>query len=79
MKQQIVCAIKIWHRQRHDGVDFVPLLERTNQIIPVDTIVADKGYDSESNHVAVDNLGITSIIPPRYADVPIYKTRGYHR
>lgn len=79
MKEQLVCAIKIRHRQRHDGIDFVPLLERTNDIISVDTIVADKGYDSESNHVAAENLGITSIIPPRYADVPVYKTRGYHR
>ena len=41
--------------------------------------MADKGYDSENNHVAASDLGITSIIPPRYVDVPIYKTRGCHR
>ena len=79
MKHQIVCCIKIRHRQRHDSVDFVSLLKRTNQIIPVSTVLADKGYDSETNHVAAENLGIASIIPPRYEDVPIYKTRGCHR
>ena len=79
MKHQIVCAVKIRHRPRHDSVDFVSLLERTNQIIPVSTVLADKGYDSERNHVATEKLGILSIIPPRYADVPVYKTRGYHR
>jgi len=80
MNQQIVCAIKIRHQPRHDSIDFAPLLERTNQIIPVNTVVADKRYDSESNHVAAKNLGIASvIIPPRYADVPVRKTKGCYR
>jgi len=79
MKKQLVCAIKIRHRQRHDSVDFVPLLQKANGIIPIGTVVADKGYDSEKNHVAANNLGIASIIPPRYEYVPVYKTRGYHR
>ncbi len=79
MKSQIICAIKIRHRQRHDNIDFAPLLRKANKIIPIDTVVADKGYDSERNHIESDSLGITSIIPPRYEDVPVYKTRGYHR
>ena len=79
MKSQIICAIKIRHRQRHDSIDFVPLLQKANGIIPIGTVVADKGYDSEKNHVVANNLGIASIIPPRYEYVPVYKTRGYHR
>jgi len=79
MKSQIICAIKIRHRQRHDSIDFVPLLQKANGIIPIDTVVADKGYDSERNHVESDSLGIVSIIPPRYENVPVYKTRGYYR
>jgi hypothetical protein len=42
MKQQIVCAIKIRHFQRHDRIDFAPLLQKANEIIPIDTVVADK-------------------------------------
>ena len=80
MNYQIVCAIKIRHQSRHDSIDFAPLLERTNRIITINTVVADKGYDSESNHVAAKNLGIASvIIPPRYVDVPIRKTKGRYR
>ncbi|KFM16294.1 transposase IS4 family protein, partial [Marine Group I thaumarchaeote SCGC AAA799-P11] len=79
MNQQIICCIKIRHRSRHDNIDFAPLLQKANEIIPINTVVADKGYDSEKNHVVSDSLGIVSIIPPRYEDVPIYKTRGYHR
>jgi len=79
MKKQIVCAIKIRHRQRHDGIDFEQLLKKTNSILPIDTIVADKGYDSEKNHITAHCLGIASIIPPRYEYVPVYKTRGHYR
>jgi len=79
MKEQLVCAIKIRHRQRHDSIDFVPLLQKVNEIIPIGTVVADKGYDSEKNHVESDSFGIVSIIPPRYENVSVYKTRGYHR
>jgi hypothetical protein len=75
MKKHLVCAIKIRHRQRHDSVDFTPLLHKANDICHIHTVVADKGYDSEKNHVAANNLGITSIIPPRYEHVPVYKTR----
>ena len=79
MKKQIVCAIKIRHRQRHDGIDFEQLLKKTNSILPIDTIVADKGYDSEKNHITAHCLAIASIIPPRYEYVPVYKTRGHYR
>ena len=77
---QIVCAVKIRHQLRHDNIDFTPLLEKTNQIIPINTVVADKGYDSENNHIAARDLGIASIIiPPRYSDIPIRKTKGRYR
>ncbi len=46
----------------------------------VDTIVADRGYDSEHNHVAAQNLGIpNTIIRPKYASVHLGKTRGFHK
>lgn len=79
MKSQIICAIKIRHRQRHDSVDFASLLHKANNICPISTVVADKGYDSEKNHIVSHCLGIASVIPPRYENVPVYRTRGYHR
>lgn len=79
MREQIVCAIKIRHIQRHDSVDFTSLLRKTNNICPISTVVADKGYDSEKNHTVSHCLGITSVIPPRYEYVPVYRIRGYHR
>ncbi len=56
-----------------------PSLHKTNNILHIHTVVSDKGYDSERNHVESDSLGIVSIIPPRYENVPVYKTRGYYR
>ena len=80
MRQQIICGIKIRHRRRHDSVDFVPLLKRAGKLIPIGTVVADRGYDSEQNHVMTENLGIPrTIIRPKYENLQVYKTKGYHR
>lgn len=73
-------GIKIWHRRRHDSVDFVPLLERAVRLAPIRIAVADRGYDSEQNHVSAQNIGISnSIIRPKYESVQVYKTKGFHR
>lgn len=65
---------------RHDNVDFKPLVERTSDIMPLSIVVADKGYDSEENHVFVrERLHAFSIIPPRYQDVPVWRTHGRYR
>lgn len=80
MKRQIICSIKIRHRLRHDSVDFVPLLQHAGKIILVETVVADRGYDSENNHIVTENIGIqNTIIRPKYENLQVYKTKGYHR
>jgi len=48
--------------------------------MPLSIVVADKGYDSEENHMLVrERYHAYSIIPPRYQDVPIWKTHGRYR
>jgi hypothetical protein len=79
--QQIICTIKIRRSPtRHDNIDFRPIVTRISDIIPLSVVTADKGYDSEENHVLVRELlhGF-SIIPSRYEDVPIWKTFGRYR
>ena len=40
--------------------------------MPLSIVVADKGYDSETNHEFVrEELDAVSIIPARYEDVPV--------
>ncbi|CAE6486929.1 transposase [Candidatus Nitrosotenuis uzonensis] len=58
MRRQLIYGIKIRHRHRHDSIDFVPLLERAVRLVPISTVVADRGYDSEQNHVSAQNIGI---------------------
>ena len=80
MKQQIICGIKIRHRHRHDSIDFVPLLQHVGNLVSISTVVADRGYDSEQNHVATENLRIPrTIIRPKYESLQVYKTKGFHR
>jgi hypothetical protein len=79
--KQIICSIKIRRAPtRHDNVDFKSLITRTSEIKPLPVAVADRGYDSEENHVFVrEDLNAYSIIPARNMYVPIWKTHGRYR
>ena len=79
--QQIVCSIKIRRAPtRHDNIDFKPIVTKISKIKPLSVVVADKGYDSEENHVMVrEKLNGYSIIPSRYENVSIWKTKGRYR
>jgi hypothetical protein len=80
MRRQIICGIKIRHRHRHDSVDFAPLLRHAVRLASIGMVVADRGYDSEQNHVITESLGIRdTIIRPRYESLPVWKTKGFHR
>ena len=79
MNSQLVCAVMTRHNMQHDNPDFLPLLYKTNSIVPVDIVLGDMGFDDESNHVGARDIGAAAIIPTRYADVPIYRTSGYYR
>ncbi|MGA9842215.1 MAG: transposase, partial [Nitrososphaeraceae archaeon] len=79
--QQIICTIKIRRAPtRHDNIDFRPIITRTSNILPLSVVTADKGYDSEENHLLVrEDLHAFSIIPARYEHVPIWRTHGKYR
>ena len=79
--KQIICKVKIRRAPaKHDNIDFKPIVTRIAKIKPLSVVVADKGYDSEENHILVrENLNGLSIIPSRYENVPIWKTRGRYR
>ncbi len=79
--KQIICNVKIRRAPtRHDNIDFAPIVTKISKIKPLSIVVADKAYDSEDNHVLVrDKLNGFSIIPSRYENVPIWKTRGKYR
>jgi DDE family transposase len=79
--KQIICKIKIRRAPaKHDNIDFKPIVTRIAKIKPLSVVVADKGYDSEDNHILVrEKLNGYSVIPSRYENVPIWKTRGRYR
>jgi Transposase DDE domain len=77
---QLICTIKIRRAPtRHDTKDFPPLVIKASEILPISVTVADKGYDSENNHVLVrrEYLHALSIIPsPRYTY--LLDTKAFH-
>jgi Transposase DDE domain len=79
--KQIICKVKIRRAPtKHDNIDFKPIVTRIAKINPLSVVVADKGYDSEENHILVrENLNGFSVIPSRYENITIWKTRGKYR
>jgi hypothetical protein len=79
--QQIICTIKIRRApERHDNIDFRPIITKIAKILPLSVVTADKGYDSEDNHLLVrEDLHAFSVIPARYDHVPIWMTHGRYR
>jgi hypothetical protein len=80
--QQIICTIKIRRAPpaRHDNIDFRPIITRTSEILPLSVVTADRGYDSEYNHLLVrEDLHAFSVIPARHKDVPVWRTHGKYR
>ena len=76
--------------KRHDNIDFKPIVTtKISKIRKISVVIAaaDKGYDSEDNHVLVrenhvlvrEKLNGFSVIPTRYKNVPIWKTLGRYR
>jgi hypothetical protein len=52
----------------------------SSNILPLFVVTADKGYDSEENHLLVrEELNAFSIIPACYEHVPICRTHGKYR
>ncbi len=49
----------------HDNRDFKPLIKKTKKRVDIVLVTADKGYDDESNHVLVNSMNATCIIPVR--------------
>lgn len=63
-----------------DVTHFKQLLQKASIVLPITTITADAGYDSESNHVyAREVLAIHSIINPRVGRPSTKLPTGHYR
>ena len=80
-RKQLIVAVKFRRGPANDSPDFVWTLKKVRPAeLPVKLVVADKGYDAESNHeYAQDVLGARTAIPVRAASRPKIKMRGKRR
>ncbi|MBU1914242.1 MAG: transposase, partial [Candidatus Thermoplasmatota archaeon] len=80
-RKQLIVAVKFRRGPSNDSPDFIWTLKKVRPAgLPVKLIVADKGYDAESNHeYAQDILGARTAIPVRAASRPKIKMRGKRR
>jgi transposase len=79
-RKQLIVSVKFRRGPSNDSPDFPWVLEKVRPAgLPVKLVLADKGYDSESNHeFAQDVLGTRAVIPVR-CQRPGSKMRGWHR
>lgn len=76
---QLVLAVKIRKKSRHDNVDFKPSVNRVARATSLDTVIGDKGFDAQKNHEVVHQHGALLITPIRNQDVPVWRTSGADR
>jgi hypothetical protein len=61
-----ILAVKTTIGNGSDALDFAPLLAQSKKRAAVKTVVADAGYDSESNHcIARLQMNVRSVIPAK--------------
>ena len=73
-------SVKLRRGPCDDNRDFKPVTRKAHSIKPIKVGIGDKGYDDEENHVFLrEELHADSIIPARYQDIPVWRTRGRYR
>lgn len=76
---QLVLAVRIRKKARHDNVDFRPTVNRVARITTLDTLLGDKAFDAQKNHDLAHRHCTLLITPVRNADVPVWRTKGADR
>lgn len=76
---QLVLALKIRKKARHDNVDFKPSVNRVARFADIDLVIGDKGFDAQKNHEIVHKHGALLITPLKNGNVPVWRTSGEDR
>jgi hypothetical protein len=79
MKSQLIIAVKIRKKARHDNVDFKPCVNKAARAVNIDIIVGDKAFDAQKNHTLAHRYNALLITPLKNGDVPVWKTQGVDR
>ena len=79
MKSQLMIAVKIRKKVRHDNVDFQPCVNKAARAVKIDVVVGDKGFDAQKNHDLVHKHKALLITPLRNEKVPVWRTKGADR
>jgi hypothetical protein len=76
---QLVLALKIRKKARHDNVDFKPSVNKVARFVDLDLVIGDKGFDAQKNHELVHEHGALLITPLKNENVPVWRTKGEDR
>jgi len=74
-----VTSVEIRRGSCDDNRDFKLVIRKANSIKPIDVSIGEKGYDDEENHEFLREELHADIIPARYQDFQVWRTRGRYR
>lgn len=75
LDHQLILAVKMRKKARHDTLDFLPLWNKVKKI-PFKWFYMDRGYDADYCHQAIYDAGKISFGDLKYLHLPIWRTRG---
>jgi len=80
LKKQLILAVKIRKKARHDNVDFKPTMRKARRSTKIKRGIGDKAFDKEKNYEFFEEeIGEEFIAPVRNKHVPVWRTKGQHR
>lgn len=79
-ENHLILACNVCRGPGNDCTQFKPTLNSLPKSVELQTLLADRGYDSESNHVvAREELKIRTVIPPRDSRLQRGAPKGKYR
>jgi transposase len=80
LREQLVTSVAVRRGPHADATDFPSVARKAHSVRPIRVGIGDRGYDSERIHALLrEELGASSMIPPRMKDVPLWRTEGVYR
>jgi hypothetical protein len=78
LDHQLVLAVKLRKKSRHDTLDFIPLWNKIKHL-KFKWFYMDRGYDKEKFHKMIFEAGKISFGCLKNLSVPVYRTKGETR
>ena len=79
VKQRLIIAARLRRKKRNETIDVSYLMKQAAKQLTLSAFLADKGFDSEKNHVLAEKYRAKFIAPLKIKTKQYHRIRGIHR